>query len=91
MRTFLSKLRALFTRSHSSEEEFETHLALLTERFIARGMLPEEAAFAARRQFGNSDLHQQNLRDHSRFLLLSHVWRDLRTRCAVCCAIPDLR
>jgi len=78
MRTFLSKLCALFTRSQSSEEEFETHLALLTERFVAQGMAPEEAAVAARRQFGNAGLHQQNLRDQSRFLLLSHLLRDLR-------------
>jgi predicted permease len=78
MHTFLSKLRALFTRSHSSEEEFEIHLTLLAERFIAQGMVPEEAALAARRQFGNAGLHQQKLRDQNRFLLLSHLWRDLR-------------
>src|ERR1700741_3852007 len=78
MRTFLSKFCSLFTRLHSSEEEFETHLALLTERFVAQGMPPEEAALTARRQFGNAGLHQQNLRDQSRFLLLSHLLRDLR-------------
>jgi hypothetical protein len=78
MRTFFSKLRALFTRSHSSEEEFQTHLALLTERFVAQGMPPEEAAVATQRQFGIAGLHQQNLRDLSRFLLLSHLLRDLR-------------
>ncbi|UWZ84428.1 ABC transporter permease [Occallatibacter riparius] len=41
-------------------------------------MAPEEAGLAARRQFGNAGLHQQNLRDQSRFLLLNHLWRDLR-------------
>lgn len=35
------------------EAEIQEHLELLAERFVRRGMSPEEAAQAARRQFGN--------------------------------------
>jgi putative ABC transport system permease protein len=46
--TFLTRDR----QDRQINEEFEAHLLLLTERFVSRGMTPQEAALAARRQFG---------------------------------------
>ena len=45
------------------EDEIEEHLRLLTERFITQGMSREEAAMAARRQFGNITLLQEDRRE----------------------------
>jgi predicted permease len=81
MHAFLARLRALFLPRHDDGEftdEIETHVALLTDRMIARGMSPEEAAAAARRQFGNTPLHQQHRRDLRSFLALATLARDLR-------------
>jgi predicted permease len=80
IRIFLSRLRALFTQSKANselDEELETHLALLTERFVEQGMPPDEAAAAARRQFGNSTLLQQRHREARSFTVLPVMWRDV--------------
>jgi hypothetical protein len=44
------------------DEELQAHLAALTQRYVARGLTPEQAAMAARRQFGNT-LQQQDRRE----------------------------
>jgi predicted permease len=52
---WISRIFTLFTRRHLNqkfEEELETHLSLLTEKFLREGMTEEEASYAARRQFG---------------------------------------
>jgi predicted permease len=80
IRVFLSRLCALFSQSKANselDEELETHLALLTERFVEQGMPPNEAAAAARRQFGNSTLLQQRHREARSFMFFSNLWRDL--------------
>jgi hypothetical protein len=49
-------------RSRSASEfdaEVQMHLQLLTEKFVRRGMSPEDADSAARRQFGNTTLVRQ--------------------------------
>jgi predicted permease len=81
MQTFLAKLRTLFAPQQDDREfseEIQTHIALLTDRMIARGMPREEAAEAARRQFGNTSLHHQHRRDLRSFLVLATLARDLR-------------
>ena len=53
LRIFAAKLRALFHQpaaNNTLDEELQTHLNLLTERFRSQGMSPQEAASAARRQ-----------------------------------------
>jgi len=80
IRIFLSRLRALFTQSKANselDEELETHLDLLKERFVAQGMAPEEALAAARRQFGNPTLLQQRHREARSFMFFSILWRDV--------------
>ena len=44
------------------DDEIETHLCLLTERYVRQGMTEAEAARAARRQFGNVTLLQEGHR-----------------------------
>jgi hypothetical protein len=46
-----------------SDEELRIHLDLPAERFVRQGMTPEEASYAAHRQFGGTanvkrDLHE---------------------------------
>jgi len=81
MHSFLAKLRQLFRSQHDDREfsdEIETHIQLLASRFEYRGMSQEDAAIAARRQFGNAPLHHQHRRDLRSFLALATLTRDLR-------------
>jgi predicted permease len=59
------------------DEEFEIHLALLTERFIARGLDPDEARYTARRQFGGAMQMKNTVRDNSRFQPLENMFQDV--------------
>jgi hypothetical protein len=55
LRVLCSRIRALFTRGRSDrdfDEELDTHLNLLTHRFLCQGMTREDATRAARRQLG---------------------------------------
>src|SRR5262245_48639937 len=56
LRALAAKLRGLFGDRRADQEldgEIETHLRLLTERYVRQGMTEAEAVWAARRQFGN--------------------------------------
>jgi hypothetical protein len=44
-------------------EEMTAHLAQATERFIAGGLTPSEAALAARREFGPGGAIEEQARD----------------------------
>lgn len=81
MRAFLDKFRSLFTRNTSRNEfreEFETHLDLLAQHFEQQGMSASEARSSARRQFGNSTLHEQRLTEMRSFSALNNLTRDIR-------------
>jgi len=81
LRAFAGKLLGFLRgRQHDSEfdEEMQEHLQRLAERFVARGMPEEEAAAAARRQFGNLTLLQEDRRELQTFLFFEALWRDLR-------------
>ena len=45
------------------QEEMAVHLVRSTERLIARGMTPEDARMAARREFGHMESLQEEARD----------------------------
>jgi putative ABC transport system permease protein len=81
LRGFAAKLRGLFG-GHPPDGEFDDeiqeHLQLLVERFVTQGMPREEAAAAARRQFGNSTLLQQDRRELQTLPSLEALWRDLQ-------------
>src|SRR5215472_1008981 len=59
LRAFAAKVRGFLRgrrRDSEFDDEMQEHLRLLAESFGARGMSKEEAAAAARRQFGNLTL-----------------------------------
>ena len=59
-------LRALFGRrrfERDMQEELSTHLDQAEARLAARGLTAEEARHAARREFGNLDVIQEEARD----------------------------
>src|SRR5262249_39435273 len=56
LRALAARLRGLFgdrSADRELDDEIEAHLRLLTERYVRQGMTEAEAAWAARRQFGN--------------------------------------
>lgn len=80
-RTFAAKVRGLLRGRHPDagfDDEMKEHLRLLTERFVAQGMSREEAAAAARRQFGNVTLVQEDRRALETLLWTEALWHDLR-------------
>lgn len=81
LRRFVSKVRGLFGQAEANSEfdlETETHLHLLTERFIQQGMNPNDAYSAARRQFGNATLLRQRQRESRALLFFPNLFPDLR-------------
>jgi hypothetical protein len=81
LRAFAAKLRG-FLRAQPSDDqvddEIEEHLRLLTERFVAQGMSRDEAALAARRQFGNTTLLREDRRDLQTLPSIEAWWYDVR-------------
>ena len=66
LRAFAARVAGVFGRGHQHDDEFDdevqAHLQLLLDRFVAEGMSREDAAAAARRQFGNTTLLQEDRR-----------------------------
>ena len=58
--------------------EIEAHVALETDRLVAEGMPPDEAAHAARKAFGNLTLARERYYEAGRRLWLDHLVQDLR-------------
>jgi predicted permease len=78
-RAQLARIRGSFDRRRFEDdfdEEVEAHLALLTERFVRRGLKPEDARYAARQQFGGVTQMKNEIRDRSRFRPLEAVLQD---------------
>jgi predicted permease len=76
-----SRLRGLFRQGDANREfrvEVETHIELLTERFVRQGVPRTEAAYTARRQFGNAALLEQHHREARAPLWLLSVFQDAR-------------
>jgi len=59
-------------------EEMRVHLEMATEANIAAGMSPEEARFAARREFGGFDQAKEAWRDERSIVWLEQTLRDFR-------------
>src|ERR671933_1095305 len=60
------RLRAVVARralERDMQEEMREHLERAAERFVARGMSPADARLAARREFGNVGVLQEQARD----------------------------
>src|ERR1700674_5169066 len=78
---FRSRLRGLFRKQHLDGEldaELRTHLEMLTEENIRRGMNAEEARYSARREFGGFEQTKENYRYQRGLPLLDALFQDLR-------------
>jgi predicted permease len=60
------------------QAEMAQHLARAAERYVERGLSPSEARNAARREFGNVGLHQENARDAGPARWMDSVGADIR-------------
>ena len=81
VRVLLSRLLdlALGRRRESRlSEEIQTHLDLLTEQHIARGMTPDAARVAARHEFGGIDQVKETYRDQRGLPVVGTIMQDLR-------------
>ena len=77
----VSRVRGLFGQKQAETEfdlETQTHLQLLTEKYIQQGMDPKDAESAARCQFGNTTLLQQRHRESRTLLFFPNLLLDLR-------------
>lgn len=83
-RALLARLRFLPARSRLLDdvtEELDSHLRLLTSRYIDSGMDPHEARLAARRQMGNITRVREDLYTMNSIAWLGAVAYDLRYAC----------
>ncbi len=78
---FLSCIIALFRRRRMEDdlsEELRFHLESEIKRNIAAGMPPEEARYAALRNFGGVDQVKERCRDTQGTRFLDELWHDVR-------------
>ena len=81
LRTFGAKLRGFLSKYRHDDDfddEIRQHLDLLTEKFVKQGMRREDAVVAARRQFGNTTLLQEDRRELQTLTSVEAWWLDLR-------------
>jgi putative ABC transport system permease protein len=81
LRILLARLRGLFDDRKAVrelDEEIETHLRLLAERYVRQGMTEAEAARAARLQFGNVTRLQEVNREIRGIRSIETLVQDLR-------------
>jgi predicted permease len=81
MRVLASRLLGSFRRRHFDsgvDEEFQSHLQMLAERFVSQGMTKDEALLAAKRQFGGVTQMKEELRERSSLAFLDSLWADTR-------------
>src|SRR5262245_10088159 len=81
LRSLAARLRGLFGDRRAEgelDDEIERHLRLLAERYVRQGMSEAEAAWAARRQFGNVTLLKEDNREMRGIRLIDTLIQDLR-------------
>ena len=81
LRIFGARLRGLFRKQQLDREldsELRAHLELLTEENVRRGMTPEEARRAARREFGGVEQTKELHREQRAFHFFDVLLQDLR-------------
>ena len=81
LRLWTAKAKGLLTRKRQDNEfdsEIQSHLHLLTERYFGQGMSRDEAATAARLQFGNVTLLKEKQHAQRSFLSPAEWWGDIR-------------
>lgn len=81
LRILLKRLSNLFRKHRLDQDlnsELQTHLDLLREENIRRGMSPEEAAHAASREFGGLEQTKELYRDQRGLPFLETLLQDVR-------------
>src|SRR5215470_19073394 len=81
LRALAARLRELFGDRRADrdlDDEIDTHLRLLTERYVRQGMTEAEAECAARRQFGNVTLLKEVNREMRGIRSIEALIQDLR-------------
>lgn len=74
-------LKQLFSRGrlyNDLSDEIQQHLEEKIDELVAGGMSREEAAHAARREFGNVTLIKEDCREMWTFTWLETLWQDIR-------------
>jgi putative ABC transport system permease protein len=80
LRQFLFRLQPFFRRQKIESDlsdEMRVHLEMATEANLAAGMPPEEARYAARREFGSVDQAKEAYRDARGIRWLEDLARDV--------------
>jgi predicted permease len=81
LRIIALRMKGMFsTYRHESEldAELQAHVDALTEENIRRGMHPEDAKYAARREFGGVEQTKELYRDRRGLPFLETLFQDLR-------------
>jgi predicted permease len=81
LRLAVCRVRSLFRKERldtEMAEEMRAHLELQAERNVAAGMSPDEARYAARRQFGGMEQIKEQARDQRSWIWLEQGQQDLR-------------
>jgi macrolide transport system ATP-binding/permease protein len=81
LRSFAARVLGLFAsrkRDSDFDQEVQSHLQMLADHFVAQGMSREDAAAAARRQFGNATLLQDGRRELRTLVSVEDLGRDVR-------------
>ncbi len=81
LRTLISKILGLFGKASSEQdltEEVRSHLDMLTEENMRRGMSPEEARYSAVRTFGGVEQAKENYREQRGLPPLESLSQDIR-------------
>ena len=75
-----SRIRGVFRRRRDADlaDEFQLHLDLLAQDYRKRGFTPEEAKFAARREFGGLEQTKEAYRDRWGFASIDSILQDVR-------------
>src|SRR4051812_32524304 len=81
LRQLRSRLAGIFRRPRleaEMAEEIRQHLERRMQEKIADGMSPDEAHYAAQREFGGIAQVQEQCRDERGWIWLEQAWQDVR-------------
>jgi len=81
MRVVVARCRGLFWRrgvEANLNEELDTHVAMLVEENLRRGMSPDDARYAALRSFGGLEQAKEEYREQGGLPMLETLAEDLR-------------
>ncbi len=81
LRTIQTRFHALFRKREldaEMDEEMHSHIEMRTQENIDAGMSPEEARFAALRQFGGTESIKEDCRDQRGVTWLENLVQDIR-------------